>query len=193
MVTLQEYKSRFDIKGNFSNPDLVFKQVKELPKFLEYIDFDVFLPSVGKNLQRPYVWTVEQERELIYSILIGRYIPPIRYVSLINPSNSSQDLIQVIDGKQRLTAIIRFLSDKFTIEIDGIEFFYSTLPNDFMRSVGSYMICGQALYQHLDSNKPAKPIAISDEVKIRWFKLINFSGTPQDKEHIDNLMINEEK
>ncbi|MGL6008516.1 MAG: DUF262 domain-containing protein [Culicoidibacterales bacterium] len=186
MTTFREYRQQFDIKGNFSDPELVFKRVKQLPEILDMIDFDVYLPSIEKNLQRPYVWVVEQERELIYSILIGRYIPPIRYVSLINPSGSSLDLIQVIDGKQRLNAIIRFLQNKFTIEIDGNEFLYSELPSDFKSEIDHFHIRGQAMYQHYDRNSLAIPI--SDEIKIKWFCLINFSGTPQDKDHMSSLL-----
>ena len=185
MITLKTFKDKFDIKANLSVPELVFKKVKELPKMLNRIDFDVYLPTKSKNLQRPYVWTIEQERELMYSILVGRYIPPIRYISLIDTSNSSLDLIQVIDGKQRLNAIIRFLQDKFTILIDNNEVLYSQLPNDFKDEIDNYHIRGQAMYQSYDKN--AVPIYITDEVKIRWFRLINFSGTPQDKEHMDSF------
>jgi hypothetical protein len=38
------------------------------------VDFDVYLPSKGKNLQRPFCWTLEQKRELILSVLKGVHI-----------------------------------------------------------------------------------------------------------------------
>ena len=46
------------------------------------IDWDVYLPSYGFNLQRPFVWTVEQNRELIMSILRENFIPKISVVQL---------------------------------------------------------------------------------------------------------------
>jgi alpha-acetolactate decarboxylase len=193
MQTLQELKKQFDIKGKFSDPELVFKRVKNLPEILDMIDFDVYLPSIKENLQRPYVWVVEQERELINSILIGRYIPPIRYVSLINPNGSMLDLIQVIDGKQRLSAIIRFLQDKFTIEIGSKEFLYSELPIDFKSEIDNFLIRGQAMYQQY--NEKSELIPITDESKIKWFCLINFSETKQHEDHMNNLkkQLNNEK
>ena len=185
-MQFSEYIQRFQIEGKFSDPELVFKRVRNLPSILHLIDFDVFLPTIGKNLQRPYVWDKYQEQQLIESILVGRYIPPIRYVELINPNSDKEDLIQIIDGKQRLTAIIRFLENEFPIIIDNREFFYFELHSDFRFEINNYYIRGQALYQTF--NRDNKPIPISDETKIKWFNLINFSGTPQEKEHMEMLI-----
>jgi hypothetical protein len=41
------------------------------------------------------------------------------------------------------------------------------------------------MYQYYDKNNNIVPI--SDETKIKWFCLINFSGTQQDKSHMDSL------
>lgn len=35
------------------------------------LDFDVYLPTKGKNLQRPFCWTLAQKRELILSMIKG--------------------------------------------------------------------------------------------------------------------------
>ena len=185
-MQFSEYIQRFQIEGKLSDPELVFKRVRNLPSILHLIDFDVFLPTIGKNLQRPYVWDKYQEHQLIESILVGRYIPAIRYIELRNPNSDKDDLIQIIDGKQRLTAIIRFLENEFPIIIDNREFFYFELPSDFRFEINNYYIRGQALYQIFDKNR--EPIPISDEVKIKWFNLINFSGTPQEKEHMEMLI-----
>ena len=151
------------------------------------MDFEVFLPTYGKNLQRPYVWTEIQEKELIDSIILGRSIPPIRYVSLINPEDEKKDLIQIIDGKQRLTAMIKFAEDKFSIKIQDKEFFYSQLPDDFKNHIDNFYIVGEAMYQHYNSQDQIIPI--TDDTKLKWFKLINFSGTPQDKNHINSFIL----
>ena len=41
-------------------------------KYETSVDFEVFLPSKGFNLQRPYVWTIHQQEEFIWSCLFGR-------------------------------------------------------------------------------------------------------------------------
>jgi hypothetical protein len=48
------------------------------------IDFDVYLPTKGINLQREKVWSLLQKRELIMSILMERFIPNICTLSLVD-------------------------------------------------------------------------------------------------------------
>lgn len=183
MKSLNEYREQFNVEGSFSSTDLIFKRINNLLSFENKIDLDVYLPSIDMNLQRPYVWTTHQEEQLIISILVGREIPPIKYVSLI--CEGEGDIYQIIDGKQRLTAIIRFLKNKFPVNIEGKDLFYNDLPNDYKNEIDRYNIRGQALYEQYDNN--SKIITISDETKVKWFNLINFAGTPQDKKYYDNL------
>lgn len=183
MKSLKEYREQFNFEGTFSSNDLIFKRINNLLSFEKKIDFDVYLPSINRNLQRPYVWTGHQEEQLIISILVGREIPPIKYISLI--CEGEGDVYQIIDGKQRLTAIIRFLKNIFSINIENKNLFYYDLPNDYKNEIDSYYIRGQALYQKYDNNSNIIPI--SDETKVKWFNLINFAGTPQDKKYYDIL------
>jgi hypothetical protein len=48
------------------------------------IDWDVFLETRGKNLQRDFVWDLNQKRELIWSVLIGRHIPHMALINTID-------------------------------------------------------------------------------------------------------------
>ena len=48
------------------------------------IDFDVYLPSRGRNLQRDYVWTTDQKRELIWSVLMKRHISRMAILNVVN-------------------------------------------------------------------------------------------------------------
>ena len=47
------------------------------------IDFDVFLPSKGINLQRELVWNINQKREIIWSMLMGRNIPRMAMINVL--------------------------------------------------------------------------------------------------------------
>lgn len=165
-----------------SSNSLFFSKVKDLHR--QKLDFDVFLPSLGINLQREKVWNNLQKSELILSIIYERYIPNICIFSLIdysekNPSNGN-DIIQVIDGKQRLTTIIDFINDLFPVEIEGEYFLFSQLPDDYKFQINHYAISCQCCYDEYDKK-------ITDQDKINWFKRINFSGTAQDKEHLLKL------
>lgn len=186
MVSFQDFRSKYEVRGKFSSTELYFCSIKELKNKMPRIDMEVYLPTKGRNLQREFVWTHLQCQELIMSILIGRNVPPIRYVSLINPEKGmDNDFIQIIDGKQRLSAIWHFINDEFSIEIDGYLFRYSSLPSDFRNAIDRFHITGQAMYQEFNKNDQIIPI--TDEDKIKWFKFLNFSGTPVELHHLSGL------
>jgi uncharacterized protein with ParB-like and HNH nuclease domain len=144
------------------------------------IDFDVFLPSINKNLQRGNVWTLQQKQELIRSIILGRNInlPTV----IIQVDANSKRTIEVIDGKQRISAIIDFLDGKF--EVDGN--FY----NDFNLNLPKYpnancFKTNLSIKMNVYYSYPED--LITDQQKIELFKMLNFSGTPQDEEHLKFL------
>ena len=119
MKTIAELR---DLKIKLSSPEMYLCQVKDLPNCK--LDFNVFLPKRGIDLQREKVWTLLQKRELIMSIFIGRYIPCVAIASMIDYSDiKNSDTLQVIDGKQRLTTLIDFLNDEFSVVLDGDEYF----------------------------------------------------------------------
>ena len=68
--------------------------------------------NVEAEYQRGKVWSQPQQALLIDSILRGFDIPKIFLRKL---SDGSQHLFDVIDGKQRLTAIWRFVADDFSL------------------------------------------------------------------------------
>ena len=121
------------------------KTVRELQNTLKYephnlnsfvhlfnkktIDYDVYLPTRGFNLQRGYVWSIEQKREIINSILIGRFIPRISILCKVDES------LQVIDGKQRLSAILGFYNNDFSLDIDNKEYYFTDLPIDYRNAI----------------------------------------------------------
>jgi len=162
--------------------DLKIQEVRSSIKYFKKnnIDWNVYLPSRNKNLQRDFVWNIDQKRELIWSILLERHIPHVALINIIDTNNPLEEIFLVIDGKQRLSTMIDFTDDKFTLVIDSKEYLFSELPNDYQVAINMYYF----KYYVANENSYEK---ITDEQKINWFKLINFAGTPQDKEHINNL------
>lgn len=173
MKTIKEIRDPFDLY-----PQELTSQVRYL-KTLD-LDWDVYLPTKSKNLQRDFVWTLEQKRELIWSVLIGRHVPHCALINTVNREDENRDKYLVIDGKQRLSSIFQFLDDKFTIEIEGDEYLFSELPNDYQITINCYYL------RYYVVNEPWE-VRITDEQKIKWFKLINFAGTPQDLAHLKEL------
>jgi hypothetical protein len=165
----------FDLRAQESSSYISFLK-------LQNIDFDVFLPTKGLNLQRELVWSLIQKQEIIYSILLGKHIPHLSFLNIIDPSDPKKEIFQVIDGKQRLSSIFDFIDNKFAINLEGEEWFYNELPEEYQRAIYKSHLRYYLVYDQHD-----KPI--SDEFKINWFKFINYAGTPQEQEHMNKLSI----
>ena len=105
MKTINELRKTFTLHPNeISSSIQYFKTLN--------IDWNVYLKTKDKYLQRDFVWNIEQKRELIYSILIGRHIP---HCAVINSFQSKEDVYLIIDGKQRLSSIFDFIDNKYAI------------------------------------------------------------------------------
>ncbi|KAF1082709.1 MAG: hypothetical protein GQF41_0476 [Candidatus Rifleibacterium amylolyticum] len=68
---------------------------------------------LNPEFQRNRVWRLSQERELVESVLMGIPIPVI-YVF-----ETDEGIKQVVDGRQRISAFVRFLDNEFAL--DGLK------------------------------------------------------------------------
>lgn len=188
---IDQIKKDHNIKElNLTSP-LSFGVIGELINWK--FDFDVFLPTKGINLQRGLVWTLDQKRELIYTIFKEKFgsnngvklIPPISAVVVHVTGNIDDSIFEIIDGKQRLTTIFGFLKNEFTILINGKEFYFDEMDVGSQSvlkryhptiSVMNSYVCEIDEFYH-----------VTDQVKIDWFEFINYTGTPQDVEHLNAL------
>ena len=142
-------------------------------------DFDVYLESKGKNLQRDLVWSLYQKQQLIISVLKGIKIPGLCVVQKKEVDAKGRTFL-VIDGKQRFSTLLSFARGEFPIEFNGAQYYIGDFDADARRTILYYDIVGTVAYHY--SYDP-----ITDDTLIAWFERINFSGTPQDEEHMKNL------
>lgn len=129
------------------------------------------------NVSVCYVWTLLQKQELILSVFMERTIP---YFTMIENDDNNSNTYQVIDGKQRLSALFDFLDNKFSVPLFGSGYFFKDLPKDYQMELNTLPIKFYVFYE-TDSSR------ISDIEKINIFTFVNFAGTQQDKQHINNL------
>lgn len=145
-------------------------------------DFDVFLPKYGVNLQRPYVWEHCQQQEFILSLLQEKPLDSIILIQHNSDRQRKNTINYVVDGKQRLITIQKFVNNEFSISIDGEEYYFKDFEDDlklFFRSRVNYMT-GTVYYSY--DNAP-----LTDDMKITLFNFYNFAGTPQTEEHKKRL------
>ncbi len=138
------------------------------------IDYDVYLPTIGKNLQRPLCWNIDQKRELVMSVLLGRKLPKFSLII------KDDDSYEVIDGKQRLTTLFSFLGNEFSVTLEGGIYYFKDLPKD-------YQLQFNRLQLEYDRMIEFSKTPIPDKTKIDWFYYINFAGTLQDVKHMESL------
>lgn len=80
-----------------------------------YRDFADGKFRVNRNYQRKLVWTRDEKRKLIDSILRGFPIPLILLATEVEPDGSKT--FEILDGMQRLNAIFEFIENHF--DVDG--------------------------------------------------------------------------
>lgn len=141
------------------------------------IDFDVYLPKYGFNLQREYTWNRVQESSFIKHLIVEGVVPQVTVIKIAF-EDRSKDKIEVIDGKHRIMAIQRFVNNEFPIIVNNEEIFYDDLDNITKRRILEPRMSVRVFYQYWSDEKP-----ISDEQKVALFDMVNFLETPQSMEH----------
>ena len=192
MVTLKEIEKTNDVNSlrriskqeglSFGFP--LYKVLVEHKYGIE-LDFDVYLESKGFNLQRPYVWTEHQQEELIWSMLYGRYIPPVTFVccDVNDGSRMGKQIYKVIDGKQRLMTIRRYMMNEFPIYMDdGRKVYWDDLDDAAKYQISNRCKILYSIY-HSYTDTP-----ITDDEMIIIFNFYNFTGTPQEQNHKSKLL-----
>jgi len=158
------------------------KATDKNPRNREY-DFDVFLPKYGINLQRPYMWEHYQQSEFIFSILFEKPLEPVVIVQhTFNYDARSESINYVIDGKQRLMTIQKFLRNEFSININGQDCYFRDFDDKLQWFFESRANSMTALIYYSYPDVP-----VTDDMKIYLFNFYNFSGTPQTEEHKNRL------
>ncbi len=92
-----------------------------------YQDYTNSLLAVNRTYQRKLVWTLEEKQGLIDTILKGYPVPLFLFVSRRETLDDGKHIVkrEIIDGLQRLEAIISFINNKFPVEVDGVEQYFN--------------------------------------------------------------------
>ena len=80
-----------------------------------YSDFRSGKLKVNRRYQRKLVWSLEQKQSLIDSAIKNLPIPLI----LLAKSKKLDGTMEVVDGLQRLDAIIAFIENRFPYAMEG--------------------------------------------------------------------------
>lgn len=175
------------ITGEYGT-DSLSKISKNLKNGSLIIDFDVFLPTISKNLQRGFVWTDLQKNEFIHSVFKSHSnkagkptfsrISIIEYNIGMNVSKQNPVTWQIIDGKQRISTLLDFIDNKFPFQFLGYSYFYSELSEELKKIIGFFNFSALSARHGID---------ITEKNKIDWFEFINFTSSPNDLQEFNLL------
>lgn len=101
--------------------------------------------------QRGYIWNPKDERLLIDSILRNIPIPKFFLTEEFNPKKGVC-VHYVVDGQQRLKAIYRFLNNKYTVEIEGKEYYFKDLDVKTQQKITVYKLNGHYMVNYTISD-----------------------------------------
>lgn len=130
--------------------------------------------------QRNFCWGLEEKQNLIESIYnnisIGRVIIRERGYKWVKDqvANGNPDVAfkDIVDGKQRINAILEFMMDKWP---DKSGYYYSEFSDYTVHKFLDHQLLG---YASLDENA-------SDKDVIDCFLMTNFAGVPMSADHIN--------
>ena len=147
---------------------------------IKVTNFNPFVEIGGekKYYQRPFVWTLEEMQALVHSVYnrieCGKIVIRERGWNWLHSRELEEDCYwyDVVDGKQRITTLQKFLNNEFP---DKFGNYFEDLSDQAQRKFTDHQLFS---YNEMSGS-------VSDEDVLRQFLSINFSGIPQSVEHIN--------
>lgn len=124
---------------------------------------------IQPEYQRNYIYNDGKRDVAVIDSLLKGY--PIGLIYF----NVEDDMLEVLDGQQRITSFGRFVTRKFAIRVNGREQTFSSLPVDQRQKI---------LDTRLDIYECA---GTENEIK-QWFQTINIAGVPLNKQELLNAI-----
>jgi hypothetical protein len=124
---------------------------------------------IQPEYQRHYIYGDGKRDVAVIDSLLRDY--PIGLIYF----NVDGDVLEVLDGQQRITSIGRFVTGKFAIKQDGKEQTFSSLPLEAQQKI----LKSPLLVYHCSGTEK--------EIK-EWFQTINISGVPLNDQELLNAI-----
>jgi uncharacterized protein with ParB-like and HNH nuclease domain len=126
--------------------------------------------TIQPEYQRNYIYADgKKDVAVIDSILKGYPL------GLIYFNKVADDKYEVLDGQQRITSIGRYLTNKFAIQLNGIEQIFTGLAEDLQNK-----ILNTELLVYICEGEES-------EIK-QWFETINIAGVPLNNQELLNAI-----
>lgn len=133
--------------------------------------------------QRDFVWTLEQKRAYIENLFKGKAVITPTFIQCSKPiedrvDSFDFDILEVVDGKQRLSTIFEFLENQFCLE-DGV-YFKNLNAKDKIEILFMNVKATEITPRKWNND-------LTDKQKIELFLEINELGTKMSEEHLKKI------
>jgi hypothetical protein len=134
--------------------------------------FDIRLDP---DYQRDHVWTETQQSAFVGFVLEGGNPPPV----YLNNRYENDGFKEVIDGKQRLTALLRWVRNEIPATL----------------SYGSLHVYARDLDHYRSVSIPTREVKLTREETLRFYLLLNGGGTVHSEAELERVraLLNGEK
>ncbi len=122
---------------------------------------------IQPEYQRNYIYNDGKRDVAVIKSLLDGYPLGLLYY------NVNGEMLEVLDGQQRITSIGRFVTGKFAIKLDDKEQTFSSLPAVAKQKI----LESELLVYHCQGEEP--------EIK-KWFETINIVGVPLNSQELLN-------
>jgi hypothetical protein len=127
--------------------------------------------TIQPEYQRNYIYADGKRDVAVITSLLKGYPLGLIYFNKVN-----DDLLEVLDGQQRITSFGRFMTGKFAIRDDnGMEQYFSGLAEDKQKKI----LESKLLVYECDGTET--------EIK-EWFQTINIAGVPLNSQELLNAV-----
>lgn len=123
---------------------------------------------IQPEYQRHYIYEGGKDAAVIDSLLKGYPLGLLYF-------NVNGDMLEVLDGQQRITSVGRFLTGKFAVIVNGTEQTFSSLPKDKQAQI----LTSDLLVYECEGTET--------EIK-EWFRTINIAGMPLTAQELLNAI-----
>lgn len=131
--------------------------------------------DLNPSYQRPYVWTQKEQDEFMTTLITGF---PCGVIAIAVDSKFNEShWVEVIDGKQRLTTIMKFWNNEIGIPMpNGSRLFWDEMGRHEQRAFENLSLPALGLDE------------CSKKDRLEYFLKLNFAGMPQSQEHMNRVL-----
>lgn len=105
--------------------------------------------EISPRFQRRGVWKRPARSFLIDTLILGYPVPPV-YVRIVKKPGSSAAIREIVDGQQRVSAVLDFVNGKYSlsnnIESPYVGCFYGDLPTEAKEAIENYSFLCEVFY-----------------------------------------------